>query len=85
MRISCVSLGEKGYVSIEHKSLFIPIGSYFTKIHVWRVKMFHKTVHKAWNIFKCSKQLLENSVENLVSQVSIDREESSIDQTIQWL
>ena len=60
----------------EHKPLFIPIGFYFTKRHIWRVKMFHKTIHNAWNLFKCLKQLPEN----LVLRVSIGREESSIDQ-----
>ena len=28
--------------------------------------MFHKTVHKAWNLFKFSKQSPENCTENLV-------------------
>ena len=35
--------------------------------------MFHKTIHKAWNLFKLSEQLLENFTENLVLQLSIDR------------
>ena len=33
--------------SSEHKPLFIPIGLYFIKRHVWRVKTFHKTINKA--------------------------------------
>ena len=51
------------YILSEHKSLFIPIGLCFIKKHVWRVKMFHKTIHKAWNLFKLSEQSLENSAE----------------------
>ena len=50
--------------------------------------MFLKTIHKAWNIFNHSEQLLENSIENLVLQVSINREESSIDRrlfSIDWI
>ena len=43
--------------------------------------MFHKTVHKAWNLFKLSEQLLENFTENLVLQLSIDRVLFSIDWT----
>ena len=42
--------------------------------------MFHKTIHKAQNLSKHLEQLLENSVENLVLQVSIGREFLSIDQ-----
>ena len=29
---------------------------YFIKRHVWKVKIFHKTIHKTWNLFKLSKQ-----------------------------
>ena len=36
---------------------------YFIKRHVWKVKMFHKTVYKAWNLFKLSEQSQKNSVE----------------------
>ena len=36
--------------------------------------MFHKIIHKAWNLFKYSEQLLENSAENLVLRVSIGQE-----------
>ena len=42
------------YFSSEHKPLFIPIGLYFIKRHVWRVRMFHKTIHNAWNLFNLS-------------------------------
>ena len=66
--------------SSEHNPLFIPIGLYFIKRHVWRVKIFHKTIHKTWNIFKHLEQLPENSVKNLVLRVLISQEESSIDQ-----
>ena len=51
------------YFSSEHKPLFMPIRLYFIKRHVWRVKMFHKTVHKAWNLFKLSEQSQKNSAE----------------------
>ena len=54
------------YFSIEHKFLFIPIGLYFIRRHVWKVKIFHKTVHNAWNLFKQSEQLTENSTKNSV-------------------
>ena len=37
--------------------------------------MFHKIVDKAWNLFKHSEQLSENSI----LQVSIGWDESSID------
>ena len=47
------------YFSSEHKPLFIPIGLYFIKKHVWRVKMFHKTVYKAWNLFNLFEQSQE--------------------------
>ena len=36
-------------------------GLCFIKRHVWRVKMFHETVHKAWIFFNLSEQSLENS------------------------
>ena len=49
------------YVSSEHKPLFIPIGLYFIKRHVWRIKMFHKTVHKAQNLFNLSEQSSKSS------------------------
>ena len=49
------------YFSSEHKPLFILIELYFIKRHIWRVKMFHKTIHKAWKFFKLSEQSLENS------------------------
>ena len=42
-------------------------------MHVWRVKMFHKTVNKAWNLFNLSEQSPKSSTENLVSQFSIGR------------
>ena len=58
--------------SSEHYPLFIPIGLYFIKRHVWRVKMFHKTVHKVWNLFNLFEQSTENFVENPVSRFSID-------------
>jgi len=51
------------------------------KRYVWRVKMFHKTVHKAWNVFNLSEQSPENSVENPVSRLSIDRMLFLIDRT----
>ena len=44
--------------------------------------MFHKNVHRAWNIFKRLEQLLENSVKIQFSRVSIDQEESSINQRL---
>ena len=66
-------------VSSEHKPLYIPIGLYFIKRHVWRVKMFHKTVNKAWNLFNLSEQSLENSAENPISQFSINRKLLLID------
>ena len=59
------------------KPLFIPNGLYFIKRHVWRVKLFHKTVHKALNFFNLSEQSLENSAENPVSQFSIVHLENS--------
>ena len=46
----------------EHKPLFISIRLYFIKRHVWRVKMSHKTIHKAWNLFNLSEQSPENSI-----------------------
>ena len=63
----------------EHKPLFIPTGLYFIKRHVWRVKMFHKTVHKTWNLFNLSKQ----SPENFNFRVSIGREFLSIFRSIE--
>ena len=47
----------------EHKPLFILIGLCFIKRHVWRVKMFYRTVHKTWNLFKHIEQSPKNSVE----------------------
>ena len=44
--------------------------------------MFHKTVHKDWNLFKHSEQLPENLAENLVLQVSIGQEFFSIDRML---
>ena len=44
--------------------------------------MFHKIVHKAWNLCKCSEQLSENFAEIQFSQVLIDWEESSIDRKL---
>ena len=41
--------------------------------------MFHKTIHKARNLSKHSEQLLKNSVENSILQVSIGREFLLID------
>ena len=70
------------YFLSEHKPLFIPIGLYFIKRHVWRVKIFHKTVHKAWNLFNLSEQLLENSAKISVFQVSISHKFLSIDQVL---
>ena len=63
----------------EHKPLFIPTGLYFIKRHVWRVKMFHKTVHKTWNLFNLSKQ----SPENFNFRVLIGREFLSIFRSIE--
>ena len=40
--------------------------------------MFHKTVHKVWNLFKYLEQLPEDPVENSVLWVSIGREFLSI-------
>ena len=40
--------------------------------------MFHKTVHKAWNLFKHSEQLLENSAKIQFSCVLINRKKLSI-------
>ena len=61
-------------------SLYLyPIGLYYIKRHVWRVKMFHKTIHKAWNLFKLSKQSPENSTEK--SWFSISRVLFSIGRT----
>ena len=65
-------------VSSEHKPLFIPIRLYFIKRHVWRVKMFHKTVNKDWNLFNLSEQSPENSV----SRFSIGRKLLSIDRVL---
>ena len=56
---------------------------YFIKRHVWRFKIFHKTVHKAWNLFKLSKQSSENSAENLDFQLSIDQ--TGIEQRLRHL
>ena len=55
-----------------YKPLFIPIKLYFIKMHIWRVKMFHKIIQNAWNLLKLSEQSLENSAEILVS-LSFDR------------
>ena len=41
--------------------------------------MFHKTVHKTWNLFKHSEQLLENYAENPVLRLSISWKFFSID------
>ena len=66
----------------EHEPLLISIELYFIKRHLWRVKKFHKTIHNAWNIFKCSKQLSENSAKIQFSRVSINREELSINRRL---
>ena len=71
-------LEEKIYLPSEHMLLFIPIEFYFTKRHVWRVKMFHKIVHMAWNLFKHLEQLSKNSAKNLALWVSIDQKKSGI-------
>ena len=68
--------------SSEHKSLFIPIRLYFIKRYVRRVKTFHKTVNKAWNLFNLSKQSLENFTKNPISRFSISRKLLSIDQVL---
>ena len=60
--ISCISL--KLTILSEYRLLFIPIGLCFIKRPVWRVKMFYKTVNKAWNLFNLFEQSLENSAEN---------------------
>ena len=70
------------YFSIEHKPLFIPTEIYFIKRHVWTVKKFHKTNHKAWNIFKRLELLSKNSAEIQFSRVTINQEESSIDRKL---
>ena len=64
------------------KSLFILIVLYFIKRHVWRVKTFHRTVNKAWNLFNLSVQSLENSTKNLVSRFLIGQKLLSIDQVL---
>ena len=69
-------------ISRKHKPLFKPIRLYLIKKHVWKFKMFHKTICKAWNIFKHLEQLLKNSTENSVLRVWIDHEESSIDRRL---
>ena len=38
---------------------------YFIKRHVWKVKIFHKTVHKTWNHFKLSEQSPKNSAKKI--------------------
>ena len=70
------------YFLSEPKFLFIPIKLYFIKRHVWRVKMFHKTIHKARILSKHSEQLLENFVEISILQVSIGREFLSINRML---
>ena len=72
----------KDMISRKHKPLFKPISLYLVKKHIWRFKMFHKTICKAWNIFKHLEQLLKNSTENSILQVWIDHEESSIDRRL---
>ena len=63
----------------EWSQLFIPIGLYFIKRQVWKVKMFHETVHKTWNLFKHLEQLLENFAKNHVLWLLIGRKFLSID------
>ena len=70
------------YFLSEHKPLFVSIGLYFIKRHIWRVKIFHKTIHKAWNLFNLSEQLLENSAKISVFQVSIGHMFLSIDRVL---
>ena len=67
------------YFSSEHKPLFILIGLCFIKRHVWRAKMFHKTINKAWNLFNLSEQSLENFPENPISRFLIHQKLLSID------
>ena len=47
--------------------------------------MFHKTIYKAWNLFKYSEQLPENSVENFTSfsrsRVPFDQSNALFDQS----
>ena len=74
------------YFSSEHKPLFIPLWLYFIKRHIWRVKMFHKTVHKTWNLFKLSEQSPKNSAEKSCfmifdRKVTFNRSSALFDQT----
>ena len=47
--------------------------------------MFHKTIYKAWNLFKYSEQLPENSTKNFTSfsqsRVPFDRSNTLFDQS----
>ena len=70
----------------------LTIGLYLFERHQWRIKMFHITVYKAWNLFKRSDQLLEilqkfsfTSLDRSREESSIDRKLFSIDQTRQRL
>ena len=53
---------------------------YFIKRHVWKVKMFHKTVHKNWNHFKLSKQSPKNSAKKFCFTI-FDRLKVTFDQS----
>ena len=71
---------------------FIPIGLCFIKRHVWRVKMFHETAHKAWIFFNLSEQSLENfdfwlliDFRSIECSLRSNEHESNIDRGIQRL
>ena len=65
-KISCVSFNWTQTSIYTHKIITL-------KRYIWRVKIFIKTIHKAWNILKLSEQSLEDSAKNSVLQFSIDR------------
>ena len=67
-------------------------GLCFIKRHVWRVKMFHETVHKAWIFFNLPEQSLENSdfwllidFRSIECSFRSNEHESNIDRGIQRL
>ena len=68
--------------SSEHKFLFIPIGLYFIKRHISRVKTFHRTINKAWNLFNLPVQSPKNSTKIFVSRFLIGQKLLSIDQVL---
>ena len=67
-KISCVSLNFLFCgvsFSREHKPLFIPIGLYFMKRHIWRVSYFFikqlTKIETSSTFFNSNKKILENS------------------------